>query len=157
MNTYIKKCYIFIALFSLLGCSSITAYKRKNEVKNVDFERTYRDYVLCRCMEFGFGNDSLFKNDLSTGIYNDITLFSMHFNGAKQRLDSLAKHRADSITHSQIADHEGRKAVMLECIDYYNSKKLKQEIKAIIKDNAKAYKNLPKNQKLENYPNTHIR
>jgi len=138
-----------MALFPLLCCSSIATYKRKNKVKNVDFERTYRDYVLCRCMELGFRSDSLFKNDLSTGIYNDITLLTMHFNGAKQKLDSLAKHRADNIAPSQIADHEGRKAIMLECIDYYNSKKLEQEIKSIIKDNAKAYKNLPKKQKLE--------
>jgi len=133
--------YGFTLLLAILfiSCNNYNRYIKAHELMNVDFERTYRDYALCKCLEYGYDNPAIFSEDISKGVYMDITLHTLAFNGTDKKLDSLARSTADSIQPSQILDYEGRKAVMLHCIRFYNSELLKKNVKQIIAVNAKRW------------------
>lgn len=133
--------YGFTLLLAVLfvSCNNYKRYLKAHELMNVDFERTYRDYALCKCLQFGYDNPEILKEDISTGVYMDFSQHTLAFHGTSQKLDSLARLVADSIQPSQIADYGGKKAVMLDCIEFYNSELLKKNVKQIIAVNAKRW------------------
>ena|SRR5690554_4617188 len=134
-----KYCLLLLLAFAVTGCSNYNRYIKAHELMNVDFERTYRDYALCKCLEYGYDNPAIFREDISRGVYMDITLHTLAFNGTDKKLDSVARSAADSIQPFQILDYEGKKAVMLHCIEFYNSAQLKKNVKEIIAVNAKRW------------------
>ncbi|MFD2145536.1 T6SS amidase immunity protein Tai4 family protein [Mucilaginibacter antarcticus] len=110
------------------GCGSIKAVRTEVAAQNI-----YRDYVLYKCIIRAFDNDPVFSKDISLSVYNDVAKYPLGAGLVGRKLDSLAVIKVNSIKPSIIADYEGKKAIFMQCLDYYNSKKLRDEIKVILK------------------------
>lgn len=117
-----KRFLIFFLLFAFLltGCSILTTSKGRppslKEARNL-----LKNYALCSCIKY-ITDDKKLKNDISRGIYSDISNYSDSkvFN----EIDSLAKIAALTIEPSQIADYGYQKPLLLGCISFFQSKKL---------------------------------
>jgi len=106
-------------------------------------ERTYRDYVLYRCLEKGLGAKSIFSKDLSLGIYDELSEGTISNGAIAHYLDSLVTRQVNSIffppkllpdLQGDVAPGtEGRNVIFKSCIDYYNSKELHDDIKKVMK------------------------
>nr|WP_157247148.1 hypothetical protein [Pedobacter panaciterrae] len=105
----------------------------------------YRQYFLARCIYFAFGEDKVFSNDISLSVYyaaGDEFGVTSH----ARLLDSLAKKKLSTITPTQVADYEGKKPILLGCIEYYESKELKREITKILNTPRKLEMFAPKSE-----------
>jgi hypothetical protein len=123
----IKACaiVIFISFFvSQAYSQKIPSPKEMREV--------YRQYFLARCIYIAFGQEIVGSKDISLSVYYAV---GDEFGGTDhaRKLDSLAKKMVDSITPTQVDDYEGRKPILMDCIEYYESKELKREIMKILK------------------------
>lgn len=92
----------------------------------------YRQFFLTRCIYFAFGEEKVFSKDISLSVYYAVGSEFGATNHSR-KLDSLAKKMLNSITPTQVADYEGRKPILMSCIEYYESKELKREIFKILK------------------------
>lgn len=117
---------IFFVVFCL-GCKSI-----KDESSDADREKYYKDYFLAKCITLAFGKDSVFLQDISFTVYNELTDY-VTLTSHGDKLDSLAQNFVDSIKPYQLEDYEGKRPIFLQTIRYYNSKELSSEIKKIVK------------------------
>jgi hypothetical protein len=116
IKNQMKHIILPICLF-LIGCETTWQSKNRSLLK---------EYAFCKCLQFA-SNDSLkISEDLSISIYRDISHYDFSI---YDKIDSLAKAKAKSILPSIIADHEGRKAIILNCFEFYNSKSLDSIIK----------------------------
>ncbi|GAA4105209.1 hypothetical protein [Mucilaginibacter panaciglaebae] len=137
MNRSIVSISLFYC-FVAISCKTIEPYD-SSELS----ERTYRDYVLYRCLEKGLDAKVLFSNDLSIGIYDELSEGTISNGEIAQYLDSLVARRVKSIffppklppdLEGDVAPRtEGRKAIFMSCINYYNSKELRNDIKKVMK------------------------
>jgi len=86
-----------------------------------------KEYALCKCIT-EVSRDTLLKNDLTFSVYANIA----DYGDSKiyRAIDSAAKHTALNIQPSQIKDYNGKKAYMLSCIQFSQSKKLDSLIKS---------------------------
>jgi hypothetical protein len=118
--------YVFMAVsLALVSCNSIKIIESNSE-------KTYRDYVLYRCLESGLGKE-VFSNDLSLGIYDELTNGTISDGRIAHYLDSLVKKEVNSISPSDIPGANHGKVIFMSCIDYYNSKELHNDIKKVMK------------------------
>lgn len=116
------KSILFFTIISFLiyGCN---ANKKLKETRSV-----LKQYAYCRCVEFASGDSSFFRSDVSVGIYADI---SQHSRSSLQNVDDLAKYFASTIKPSIIADHGNKKAILFNCFEFYESKRLDSLIKTL--------------------------
>jgi hypothetical protein len=112
----------------LIGCSTSREFKEPMKMTQL-----YRDYVLYRCIVLGFDNDSIFLKDATPGVYGDFSGYTIAGGPIGIRLDSLARQKVASLKPIEIPDYEGRKSIFMNCINYYNRKELKRDIKKISK------------------------
>ncbi len=130
--------FIFIALLVLEpGCTFRNSVdkeaRRPLRINGVELERVFRDYVLYKSIVGAFGNDTLFNRDITPAVYNDLTDYA--FAGpAGKRLDSLVQLNLASLEPSEIADYEGKTAIFMHCVDYYNSEELREDVQKIINE-----------------------
>jgi|GEM_PF-1722068 len=137
MNNSIKCAGLFFC-FVLLGCGTSKRYN-SSELS----ERTYRDYVLYRCLEKAIDAKNNFSKDLSLGIYNELSEETISNGEIARFLDSLVTRKVNSIffppklppdLEGDIAPGtEGRHAIFMSCMDYYNSEELRKDIKKVMK------------------------
>ncbi|MET4142351.1 T6SS amidase immunity protein Tai4 family protein [Pedobacter sp. UYP1] len=110
------------------GCEAPKVPKNADKQKTDSLRNEKRgwvkDYALCECISLVGKNDTTFKNDISPGIYIDISSYGHGQKNIYKDIDSLARKVYSEITPSQIADYGGRKAYTASCIDFYHSKSL---------------------------------
>jgi len=123
----IKACIITILISFFLS----EAYSQK-VLSAKEMGEIYRQYFLARCIYFAFGEEKVFSKDISLSVYY-ATGDEFGDTNHSYKLDSLAKKVLSSITPTQVADYEGRKPILMRCIEYYESKELKREIVRILK------------------------
>jgi hypothetical protein len=130
-----KKKIFIIAVFPialLLSCNKNTKVKipdNTGDSTSQNKRKWLKEYALCSCIKYSFKDDTAIKNDLSFTVYKEITDYG---NLAVYRtMDSISKIAAFDIKPSQIADYNGKKALLLGCIEYYQSKKLDSIIRKL--------------------------
>lgn len=93
----------------------------------------YKQYALCHCIKVAYKDDSINLKDISEAIYQELSDYTIM--GEKARmLDSFSVAKAKQIKPSQIADYNGRRAVLSDCIQFYHSKQLDSLVKRLIRD-----------------------
>ena len=120
---------IIISLF-IIKASSLYS---QAEIKYNDIIKQrmlLREYALCKCLDYGFANDSLLKKDFSVAVLVEQLNYSPQ---AYFIIDSLMRNFADSIHSSRYIDALGKKGVMVNCIDYYNGRDLSLYIRRLDK------------------------
>lgn len=123
---------IRIVVISILVCLFAgNAYSQRILSKR-EISKAYRQYVLAVSIYFAFGEQKTFSEDISISV---LYAAGNEFGSTShsRMLDSLAKKMLSSITVTQVDDYEGRKPILLSCIEYYESKELKKEIRKILK------------------------
>ncbi|NRF40706.1 T6SS amidase immunity protein Tai4 family protein [Pedobacter foliorum] len=123
----VKACVILILISFFLS----NAYSQKVPSQK-EMGEVYRQYFLARCIYFAFGEEKVFSQDISLAVYYAAGNEFDSTNHSR-KLDSLAMKMLNSITPTQVADYEGRKPILMSCIEYYESKELKREITKILK------------------------
>lgn len=86
-----------------------------------------KDYAFCKCVEYGFMQDSISLNDISIPIIFELSDYSIPLN-KRQKIDSLAKKIAQSITKQQVADYGNKRKILLDCLNFYRGKELEKLI-----------------------------
>lgn len=120
---------IFISIFIIKATSLYSQVENKNNAI-IKQRILLKEYALCKCLNYGFANDSLLKKDFSTTVLVEQLSYSPH---AYFIIDSLMKKFTDSIPISKYVDAEGKRGIMINCIDYYNSKELGSYIRRLDK------------------------
>jgi hypothetical protein len=90
-----------------------------------------REYAFCACAQIISNDSTLFRNDLSNAIYFDIAGYNF---SSYKKVDSAAKAFSILAEPSNISDYENKKAVFLNCFEFYHSRQLKALIKKLDKD-----------------------
>jgi hypothetical protein len=121
----------------LLAALCFTACKSANEQKlplNIDDSilqnkhKWLKDYALCSCIKYAFKEDDSIKNDLTFSVLIGISDYG--YPRVYHIIDSASKKAALSIEPSQIVDFDGKKALLLGCINYYESAQLDSLVKS---------------------------
>lgn len=71
-----------------------------------------KKYFICKCLSFGFNNDSIFQIDHSPGLY--LEELGLEYE-EKRMIDSIARNIADSIP---VSNYTNKKGVFASCFDY---------------------------------------
>lgn len=122
-----QKIIILITLFTF-GC---------NPSKHIiESRQLLKEYAFCKCIQFASHDSVLFKKDISNGVYREIAYYNFD---TYNMIDSFSKITASHILPSIIADHEGKKAVFLDCFIYYKSKVLDLLVKSLDKNIQKGW------------------
>jgi hypothetical protein len=113
---------------SLLIGNSVGLYSQVGKLDSIKVRQRYllKEYALCECLNYGFRQDSLMKYDFSMSVIFEQLSYRTE---TYLILDSLIKGFVDSIIPSKYADTKGKRGIMNNCIDYYNSKKFNLFIK----------------------------
>lgn len=92
-----------------------------------------KEYALCSCIR-EISNDDSIKNDISFSILAELTDYHQK---AMHGIDSLTEKVVLTFEPAQIADYNGKKPYMLQCINYYKSKQLDSIIRTFdLKDHS---------------------
>lgn len=86
-----------------------------------------KQFVFCKCFEYA-NDDSLYfrRSDISAGVLRELAYYDEHvFVSA----DSVASLAAKKIIPSIIGDHNGRKTVLMECLDFFESRELERFVR----------------------------
>ncbi len=113
-----------IIIFLCCSCNATRLAKQKRGPYVNKFE-ALKDYAFCRCLILGFKSDSLQLSDASIGVIYELSDYSISLADSK-RLDSFVKSSIENLAPLQPADYEGKKAIILTCIELYKSKALKK-------------------------------
>jgi hypothetical protein len=124
-----------VCLVSILLISVNTSHAQIKNLSNITSQRLLlKDYALCKCLGYGFKNDSLQLKDHSLTVLTEQLYYSLE---TLEYIDSLMLNFADSIplgSHSDTNGERVRRGIMLNCFEYYNSKKLDLLIRRLDKD-----------------------
>jgi hypothetical protein len=117
MEIKVKK---LILIFALLANAILLYSQAKLTDSAISSQRgLLKDYALCKCVNYGFKEDNLLKKDFSATVLVE----QLDYNPEVfVILDSLMKKFAYTIPISKYADEMGKRGVMINCINYYNSK-----------------------------------
>jgi hypothetical protein len=85
-----------------------------------------KQLAFCSCLKYSFNKDTNIKNDLSFTVYKQIADYNSE---NYSEIDSAAKIAAFKIQPSQIADYNGKKAIITGCFAYYESLQLDSLVK----------------------------
>ncbi|MDB5008299.1 MAG: hypothetical protein JWP45_2692 [Mucilaginibacter sp.] len=122
---------ILMIAFSLISCKRSADTKKSYSLPdstNFKKHKWLKEYALCSCIKFSFKDDEAIKSDLSFTVYKGITDYGSPL--VYRTIDSASKKAAFSIQPSQIADFNGKKAMLSGCINYYESLKLDSLVKS---------------------------
>lgn len=105
-----------------------------------------KQLALCSCIKYAFSNDDSIKRDLSFTVYRQIT--SYKDKKVYRVIDSAAKKAVEIIEPGEVADYDtGKRAIMLNCINYYYSKRLDSLVRSLDKYIDKEELKVLKNQR----------
>lgn len=116
MKNIFKISLLINSFFFLTCCSS------SKKLQNRDW---LKEYAFCKCLEYAT-KDSFLSNDLSVSVYKEIANYDP---SVYQIIDSLSRKKALEILPSQIADYDGKKAILVSCFNFYKSKTLDSVVK----------------------------
>lgn len=123
---------IFIATTFTFACTNARVHPGRSKSRSgtqAQQEQWLKELALCNCLVYATGTKEM-KGDISRGIYMDIANYSQD---VYDLIDSVSKNAASKIAPSQIADHDGKKALFLDCMNFYNSQKLDSLVRHIRK------------------------
>jgi hypothetical protein len=128
------KSIFFLLQFSLallfFGCNISSEKKTQKPIDTTlqNKHKWIKEYALCSCIKFSYPADTVIANDISFGIYRDISDYGN--NSIYRTIDSVSKKIAFGIKPSQISDYNKKKPSLQGCIEYYKSKKLDSIVKS---------------------------
>jgi len=110
---------IVVLMLVIGGCVSV---KTKSDTINIkDQRQAFKGYAFCNCVAFALPKDSAIQNDISRTAYHDISIYQQD---AYNLVRTAAKQISVSIKPSIIGDHENKRAVLMDCMSFYQSKYL---------------------------------
>ena len=118
--------FLFLSLISI-NLGSCTNQQTSNTTdkppgSSVESRRQWlKGYAFCSCLSYANTEDSTYANNISIGIYRDISAYNQD---AYNAVDSLSKITASKITSSVIADYEGKKPIIKSCLKYIRARLL---------------------------------
>lgn len=95
-----------------------------------DNRKLLKEYAYCKCLQYALADTIIFKEDISLAVYREIALYPWE---VFDEIDIFSFEAAKNIKPSEIADHEGKKSVFLQCFRYYESLALDSMIKRMDK------------------------
>ena len=122
---------LLVAALSFTGCKSKNESKLPLGINDSTLQNKHKwlkDYALCSCIRYCFKEDDSIKNDLTFTVLEGISDYGNP--KVYNIIDSASKKASLSIEPSQIADFLGKKALLLGCINYYESAKLDSLVKS---------------------------
>ena len=117
---------LILFLLTLTACKTSKTLQTQN--------RYLKEYSFCRCL-YHASADSLKLDEISSSIYLDIGGFDLNVYSSA---DSLAKLFAQRIQPSIIADHEGKRPIILRCFEFSKGPVIDSLIKTLKR---RSYKN----------------
>lgn len=122
---------ITCSLFFTCGQSSAVTKTSSEDSVTLQNKAVIKNYILCKCLERGFKDDSLFLKDHSSSVYSEQLIATYE---DRQKLDLFVKKTIDNIP---LSDYTQRKGIIYECIEAYNSQGLDSLAKSIADHNRK--------------------
>jgi len=121
---------IYISILCTINCYSQDRYFkdisnwRQPLVRNNlnESRKLLRDYAVCKCIMLHSNERDLWKKDLSLSLLIDLGDYQ---HNAYRHIDSVTRIYVSQLDYSSLSDQKG---MVLNCIDYYNSKELWQII-----------------------------
>ncbi len=106
----------------------------------------FREFSLCRCIDYGIIGYEIKLEDGYLGTFYSIEN-PEEYKIELAILDSCAKEAADSIPRGVIfgESKEGRRDIILTCLDYYNSEKLDSLITKLVEEKKELHERAQKN------------
>jgi hypothetical protein len=126
---------LLLIVTSLIIIALFNYYKKNNQsiVSGNQIDTTLqhkhiwlKQLAFCSCLKYSFKNDTNIKNDLSFTVYKQIADYDSE---TYRMIDNSAKIAAFKIQPSQIADYNGKKAIITGCFAYYESIQLDSLVK----------------------------
>ena len=121
MGNLIKYLFLFTFILSMSNVFSQSKSgtdKRKVQLKQQ--RKWLKEYALCNCIQYGYNDEQVF-DDLSSSIYINLLLYGQ---STLDTISSISKEVAQKIEPSKIDDVLGRRAIIAECLIFYDSRKL---------------------------------
>jgi hypothetical protein len=117
-------------ILTLIGLLFLFACKHQQIAANQAY---LKEYAFCKCLSQvkDYNYASATKADISASVYLDISGYPIDVHIL---LDSAAAKAAALIKPSMVPDHQGKKAVLMGCFDFYKSKQLDSLIRKIDKE-----------------------
>ena len=115
----------FIIMGILIASVSAFSQTKMSDSLLKKQRKLFKEYGLCKCLFYGFGKDSLDKQDFSASLIRERLNYPIV---AIQKLDAMAKRYTDSIPTSNYIDTKGKKGVILNCLEFYESHHLNEFI-----------------------------
>ncbi len=110
----------FIIVIIFTSCTSSSKLKESRQL--------LKEYAYCKCFQYATGDTAFFINDVSLSVYFDIANYDFN---AYIKVDSLSKSVVAAFNPFEIADYKGKKAVFLNCFNFYKSKQLDSVVKKL--------------------------
>lgn len=85
---------------------------------------------MCECLRQSLPQDSIIAKDISFAVLNEISEYSI-MGDRELRLKNGVSNFLSKIKPSQISDYDGKKAITLNCLKYYNSSTLDSLVKQL--------------------------
>lgn len=86
-----------------------------------------KDYALCDCMLYATNKDSVIQSDISFSILREISAYD---DRVYDIIDSVSKKTVDAVKPAVIADYNGKKSMLMSCIEFHRSKMLDSMVKS---------------------------
>lgn len=109
-------------IFMFTNCVSSSKLKQNRQL--------LKEYAYCRCFQYASGDTAYFINDVSLSVYFDIANYDFN---AYDKMDSLSRMTVAEFRPSEIFDYQNKKAVFLNCFNFYKSKRLDSLIRSLDK------------------------
>lgn len=123
----IRHAILNLLIFLFCSCNS-TKHINDKQGMYTSQSAALKDYAFCKCVEYGFMQDSISLNDVSIPIIFELSNYSIAIE-KRQQIDTLAKKIALGITKQQVADYGSKRKVLLECLNFYRGKTLARAIR----------------------------
>jgi len=133
-NIFVFYSLSLLSIIILLGCQNKNRSKQSITAIDSAIEKKHKwlkEYALCSCIKYSFKNDSAISNHLSFTIYKEITDYDKP--AIYKLIYRLSKKASNNIKPSQIADFNGKRAILSGCINFAESKTLDSLIKTFDK------------------------
>lgn len=115
--------FLIITTVIFTSCTSSSKLKESRQL--------LKEYAYCKCFQYASGDTTYFMKDISMGVYFDLANYNF---SAYDKIDSLAKLAASEFKPFEIPDYQNKKAVFLNCFNFYKSKRLNTLVRSLDKE-----------------------